>query len=600
MKILYTFILLVSIFYISVGHSNKNSVSTEVTVQSVFTQLWRNTHPSKFFKCWGKPEEVEAYQKDLKKTYRTKSGRFGGSLVDNSRANFPEYVPQLGEWSSSLNEDRVFKLSFSQKVKKEQTSYRHHACSTERFLSQLDSIANTFKSNASIFIPEGIYLVRIKRLKFTSESSSVHELSSTVKNAQRVEAKNSALNLSLSQHHVGEYDYFFVNPGERLDFEVTWRSQSVGDASFQVDYQVQLLGQDECQKNLWDPVNSPQQDLKKLVEEKFSEQQFINDPYKIISRMSCLRTKPYVDFLLRSHHGSDLVKLLEHINHKFESYDNSQTKNHLFYREVWVVVQMTLYDIARIVLQDLYKFCDSKLVFPLHSSKKAKPIKIRGYHFASRQYYKIRLLFERAPMELLDTFSSTLSLLEGKGLNYRAVVSSETLDILEELQFSFFQGPFQTVGLIGDLFKELPQVSVNSNSTKSIQKNLLVGMKLFDLLNLEFRQQLLKFSAQSLEKIDRQVFAEALSKYKLHLRNLRSIFEDDFNWFAVDKKLSLQRMPFARDLLTLNLDLMAVSGTLLKRNYGFQLGESTNSNFLRIKEMNKLYEDVNHCLRSAQ
>ena len=125
-------------------------------------------------------------------------------------------------------------------------------------------------------------------------------------------------------------------------------------------------------------------------------------------------------------------------------------------------------------------------------------------------------------------------------------------------------------------------------------------MKLFDLLNLEFRQQLLKFSAQSLEKIDRQTFAEALSKYKLHLRRLRLMFEDDFNWFAVDKKLSLQRMPFARDLLTLNLDLMAVSGTLLKRNYGFQLGESTNSNFLRIKEMNKLYEDVNHCLRSAQ
>lgn len=581
--------------------SNQDSVQTEVSMKAVFSQLWRKSKRSRLFKCWGGPEEVLAFQEELSESSKQDSGSYGKSFDGKTNGkNFDVYTPQTTTWSSAISEDRIFSLSFSQKVTLEQEHFKRSTCSTEKFYTKLEAIANTFRSSASLFVPDDVYLVRVRRLKYNWDSKTVHALVATIKNGRTMVEDASTFDLDLETIKVGEFDYFFVRPGERMDFQVQWQSQALEDASFEVDYEVRLMGQDMCNQVLWDSTKASTPNALELVRSKFSKEQLSTNPHDAIAALACFRSKSYLSATMRGNHGSTLVEALKFINSQFEAFSQEALNAEPFYREIWTSLQMTMYDVSRTVLSDLYSFCETRTVLGLFPGAPAEPLTIRGYHYASRHYYKIRLLLEQAPVDFLEVFANTLSRFAERKKSYAEISTPENIAVLEELQYSIFGSSFQTVDLVSDLLKDLPQTLTGQTASDLGQWQIQQGRKIFDQLDIAFRNQLEKIAQRSPEIISPYLFGKAVQAYKESLVQTRVTLASDIAWFTMDSDLNIMSMPFAQDMMTLNLELMAVSGSLLQTVHGSKLGVFAKNDFLKMDEMNQLYNNVDQCLRTAR
>jgi hypothetical protein len=585
--------------------SQQDQLATEVSVKSQFTQLWRNHHPAILFKCWGRPEEVEVYQRELYAQSTNNQGSSSESYIatakdyDFGARPFKAFTPQAVKWDSRLSKDRVLTLSFSQEVIPSDSYSKDHACNTQSMFTKLDAIANSYKSNASFYVPKDVYMVRVREIKKEVNSKTLHELNAVIDNAKKiVPDRKGGLNSveSGSKFSVGEYDYFFVTPGERIDFSVSWISQSIENASFEVSYEIKLLGQDLCMNDYLIDSNGSFFDVSNLMQSTFSSEAFKNNPHDVIAGLSCLRSQKILAELLRGYHASDLVFLLSQIQNDFQQFESERRTLEDYYQISWVVTQMALLDISRTILSDLYVFCDTKTVYGLFPGEARKIIKVRGYHYAARQYYKMKWILERIPVLFLQTFVETLETLAEKNKSYKELASKETLKLLENLELSIFSAPFRTPFLLEDKLKDLPETDINSAGRKTLMAELQQTKIDFDKLDSQFRKQLISFGHRLPKKVEAKVLKSAFEKYMVSIARVEKSLLTDMNWLDLEEFMSGLEMPFTRDMHKLNTELMAVSGQLLENFYRSNLGAGTSSDFIRYDEMNRMYKSVNSCL----
>lgn len=594
------------------SYAESDFVETEVNIEAQITQLWTNEHPAKLFKCWGRAMQVELFNEPLKDTSNENSGSISLNH-HNTNQPFTNFNPITGSWTSDLSEDRVFTLSFNQKVQAQQTTYRHQTCSTEKMYSQLDASSTSFKSHASMLVPNDVYLIRVKVLKKNMIGKSVHQLDARVLKAARVQEDNSKVDHSFKGDKglsvEEDLQYFFVKPNDRIDFAVSWESSSASDASIDVQYEIKMMGQDMCERDLWALNSRMKPNLKELAELIQLDRPGA-DPHVAISRLACLRSSKYMGSLLYSHHATDLVDFLTELNNQLlQKQEQVNETAPPFLRELSIVASMSLYDFAKTVLVDMSQYCDSRPVVIMTSGNEQAFGYIRGFHYAARHWHRIRLLFEQANsglIPLFESFSGLLKSAEDQQMKYSDINNETTLRVMEHVFLSIFGSSFRTLSIVEYLIKGLPLLRINKGNSLALMAELRKGVETFESLELEFRTLLSNFVAGADAKISVEKFNSKLESYKKSLQAVQALTLENMKWFEYDesffeddgKQFRVDLLPVAEQMRVLNERFVYEIGKFLFDNFGHKIGNPEVIDFIQWGKITKLHQKVDQCLRT--
>lgn len=575
-----------------------DSVSTSVDLNSRVTQMWRAKHPFKWFKCWGKPDEIKVWQADLESDSSENSGSLGATYHNEDGKAFDAFTPQTADWRAILGADRTFTVTFSQDVTPEQTNYQKSTCTTNEYYSRLDAVSNDFESNARIVIPKDVYLVRIRELKRVVNQKTVNQFESFVEHAQRVE--EDGIQRGDLQIDLGKQQYLLVKPGSHFDLSVKWHSESIEDADFEIAYEIKLIGQELCSENLWDPQTTTGRNIIPHVQKLFSSERLDSNPDEVIAGLACLRSPGYINSFLKENHGQDLVKFLGALSDSLADFSRQEKVTDKYYREIWLTTQMAILDLSRNLLRDMNKFCDTRTVLELFENKPPQTVEIRGYHYAARQYYRIGLLFKQAPVGLLQDVAHILETESGVGTTYAQMATPEIIDTLEQIQYMIFQAPFRTYGLIRKQLAEMPKLSYADPNQAAIEFALDRGDQIFKELNIEYINQMHWLGNKKLQVIDARKLVQLVSQHASQVAELESLMQDNIDWFKLfEFDGNVSHTQFTEDMFTLNHDLMKISGELLEKFYGTKIGNLSDKNFVGITGLRKLYGEVDQCLMES-
>lgn len=572
-----------------------DQVTTSVTLDATMSQLWRARHHSKWFKCWGEPDEIKVWEKDLAAESTELTGTLGLSF-DNPEESFGAFNPVSSEWVSELTDDRTFHLEFSQDLTTQMSKTFATKCNTLTWHSRLNMVSNTFKSNASIVIPPGVYMIRVRRTQLEETHLG---LTSKIVNAQRVINDGTLAQAPETEVEVGTYDYFLVQPGQRIDFNVVWQSEVLEDAHFKVSYEIKMMGAELCAENLWDPEKTKGSAILPHVKSLFTKERLKSHRHEVIAGLSCLRNPAYVNSFLKENHGSNLVIFLKALGDTLVELNTEDVALGDFHAEFMLTARMTLFEVSRNILRDLNAFCSIETVLLLFPDQAPLSIPVRGYQYASRIYYKIKLDLAQAPTTLLNDFADILAGLGKAGVTYAQAKKDASSNRLEDLHYLIFSGPFRTNEVVRTRLSLLPDLKSGATGAENIQAALARGDLIFSDLEVELLKILRAFARGDEIVIDATAFKKLAGQYKAQLAELGQLLQTDIDWFAIEGAGNFSHSKFTESLFILNNDLMNVTGTNLDYLFGKRLGLLSPTNFLQLEKMKALHREVNACILEA-
>lgn len=590
----YVGVIFLAFLLVSVS-SFADEVKTSVTLDATISQLWRARHHSKWFKCWGEPDEIKVWENALAAESTELSGTLGLNF-DNPEESFGAFNPVSSEWVSELTDDRTFHLEFSQDLTTQMSKTFSTKCNTLTWHSRLNMVSNTFKSNASIVIPPGVYMIRVRRTQLEETHLG---LTSKIINAQRVINDGTLAQAPETEVEVGVYDYFLVQPGQRIDFNVVWQSEELEDAHFKVSYEIKMMGTELCAENLWDPEKVKGTAILPHVQSLFTKERLKSKRHEVIAGLSCLRNPAYVNSFLKENHGSDLVSFLKALGDTLVQLNTEEVTPGDFHAEFMLTARMTLFEVSRNILRDLNAFCSIETVLLLFPDQAPLSIPVRGYHYASRIYYKIKLDLAQAPTALLSDFANILVDLGKQGVTYERAKQDSSSKRLEDLHYLIFSGPFRTNDIVRTRLSLLPTLKSGATGAENIQAALSRGDMIFSDLEVELLKILRAFARGDKNVIDASAFRELAAQYKNQLTELGRLLQTDIDWFAIEGAGDFSHSKFTESLFILNNDLMNVTGTNLDYLFGKRLGLLSPTNFLQIQKMKTLHQEVNACILEA-
>ena len=596
---------------------SQDSVTTRVEQSSSLTRTWRNKHPAKLFKCWGRPDEIEVFQGSQRGVSEDNTGSLGsvhsppdpvyispqerGKKRPQERSRpFSEFLPQTLEWAVSL-QDRDLKLSFRQNVTAEQVTWRHHACSTEKMFTKLDSVSNSMRSDATFLVPPGVRMVRITKSREVLRGENARGVKTSIKGVRQVVEDQSQLSKDWSQlsdesFDVGNSKYFFVNPGDQFNFTVSWQTQSIKDIQFEIDFEIRLLGLDLCDSE-WFGANT-NGSVSSLVSSRFSKDRILNATDDYIADLACLQSPATLSRIYHNQPAQVLTHLLRGVSREYKAFEVSADKSNASqskYTSITALAETALLQISRHLLTDLFAFCYPQNVFDFQKTGNEAIIRLPGYLFAARQYRAIEHFLNWAPIKILSDFVEVLELLQAKDLTYAGVANQETKLAIEALELSVLS-TLHAPYIVEEKLNQIPKVSIGKASQLKIVAALTEAKSAVDHLENELRRQLFLFTDRNPSKVAPQQLRQNIEKYKVAIENLRAALKDDIKWLSLSEYMDTFQMQFTRDLSFLNNDLLDISSDFLATYYDVSLGTGSSEDLIQYKQSQELYERVKACL----
>lgn len=582
-----------------------DEISTDVDSQATVSHLWRSSHPAKLFKCWGKPEEADTWtDKREGRSRGDNQGRLKTEARGDGKSGFQDYRPQSLSWKAELSKERDLSLEFHQEVTESQTSYIHHQCSTQRFVSRLDAVRNRLSSQARFQVPEGVWLLRIRKNLESQEGRTHQDLRASVSGVDEVisdlatmkdGAGGRAVRLS-----VGDSEYLLVEPGSQVDFRVSWSSEEARNLAFQVKYQIRMIGVDECRHHFGSPVDFGRRSELESLAEDLRDDRVSKDPHTFIEKMSCLRNGDYLQSLMYSNHGRTLSARFMDLNQAFTEWLLRRAAPKDF-DVIELTTRMSLLEGARWLLTDFLIYCDVREVRSLFGLPAASTAKARGYQVMARTMAQVKYLLDVVPIELTESYVRLVETLSKSNQTYASSLTSRSsLSVLRELHDTLMDDEFMVFQPIKHLLDDLKDLRSGRKDRNQAREAAVRAISASEKFQSELRVSFQRFGSRDPSKVDprglRRAWAELQNAHSAILQGLN----EDLEWFlGNESQASLDYPPFTRDLMSVNQDLLrSVSDTLAATHAG-KLEGRFEAFFLRSEETKQLYQSARQCLRSS-
>lgn len=579
-----------------------DSVTTRVDARTDVSSLWRNSHPAKLFECWGKPDEARTWTDSEQTGSSANSGSVGAVHRPTGKAGFRPYSPQTLTWKSELSPERDFSIEFRQDVTESQTSYIHHKCSTQRFVSRLDRLENRLRSNARLTVPPGVWLLRVRKSVETFNARTKHDLKISITGADPVAEDSGAsplagkpLPLKLA---VGDAEYLMVEPGSNVDFSVDWSTREPHGLDFRAKFEIRMIGVDECRRRLGTPEEFGRSANPDTLARLFSIENSLDDPHGAIERISCLRNEDYLAALMYRGHGASLVRLYDGLNRGFLEWQRRRNATPLF-DALKLSTEIALLDSSRALMKDMLVYCSVDEVGDLFGAAPDRPVRLRGYQTMARAMARVKYLLDVAPLDLTAEYVALVEKLAAEGKTYReAAASPDSRRLLRELHDTLMDDEFMVFEPVHRLLTGLRPVVSGRAERLTAETAAAAALTASREFQEELRTSFARFGAGSAAPIGTAALRARFDRLRaLHADVVRGLARD-VEWF-LGATGDVDYPPFTRDLLILNHDLLRVASENLKIGHASKLSGRFAEKFLRLTETDRLYERALSCMRSS-
>lgn len=539
-----------------------------------------------------------------------KNGTLKQSYQGTHRGGFREIVPNTVRWNTRIDNDRELRIEFEQKVVTQQSSNIENHCSNQTFHSKLETLKNEIRARAEFVVPDGVYLLRIKQVLNSVESRTenrirthVSKLVSTATDLdQNGNIRSGRPDYDLPKGlnmKVGEFEYFFVRPGERVEFDVAWNSTERNDSKMKVGFDLSMMGYDGCGQLIGNLQGQSGVSVSKLMSQISSTESINENPHKFIEAMSCLRNPVYVDSMIYTNHGSQLISSLSELQNSFEKWevDFSKETQKRYYEPIRTTFYMTLLEVSRNLLRDLTVYCDTKSISELFGLPAGRDYKIKGYTYTAQLYGKIRFLIHAVPIDILESYVSSLEYFHNQKMTYEDVNRQKSaMTVLHELSLTLQGINFESTEAIRRWVQYLPSAKSNGQARNAITASITNMEEASRIALVEFRQSLVNFKRNSNDVVDFNSLKNAVNQLKQSRNNVLALFNADFDWF-LSGNYSVGKSTFLEQTEQLAFDIVASSTDILSTFHGKKLSTSIIKwDFLRISETEKLIQDAKLCL----
>lgn len=606
----FVWILMLAMISTPVWADAIDSVDVEVTSQSEVSHLWRNRQFAIFLECWGGPDSIEVY-KDPRSVDRStaSSGSMGDMFQGQGHAGFESWVPNRVDWQTSLTKDRDLTIAFSQKVSTGHSSTTENACSEQTFHSKLESLNNAIAVRAYFHVPDGVWLLRIKKTFGNVTANTYNPIKTGIDSVETVTAdynkqqdtdtfSKQAKELKLE---LDGYVYYFVHPDSVVGLTVDWGSDELASSQIKVQFEIRMMGEDYCAQTFGDPTGLADLDLRNVWGKLINSDMIETDPHTYIQRISCLRNKNYVMALLYANHGHDIVAALKNMNEAVKTMNvpddwSFEDKSPELRTVIKVASRMTIFDLARYLLQDLHVYCDDKEITNLFGLDPAKKYKVTTYTYTARLLGRIRLLLEVVPYELIHLYANRLADLSSQGETYeRFMKERSNFDWVKDWE-KLRSKDYEVFAPVKYLIDSLPK----TKSGEALRTEALLRADNGDRAAAQLDEAILtsfaQFSRRENTVIDSAAISSSLDQFEQERDKVKDAIKSDLEWFLTGGDFSVTDSLFLKDMQALNTDLMMPIAEILNREHGSKLGASGSTDFLRYQSTKDLYDEVNRCL----
>jgi hypothetical protein len=579
-----------------------DGLSVTVTSTAAVSHFWKRSNPAKLFKCWGGPDNAEAYN-DAPKTAVSQGPNSGtlSSTFRGDKTGYEPFNPQTVSWNDSLSENRDLTLEFSQNLDPTHRSYLHHFCATERFDSKLDGVSNTMSTKVLLTIPAGVRILRIREHKPESTFKSMTQLKTTITKAASMvtdDLDNSADPYSERgrdiRFEIGEYTYFFVRPSDQIRFEVTYTSEELRSGNMKAAFDIRLIGYDGCNR-FADPAHPGAIDSQLLT---FSAAK--SNPHEFIERIGCLRSPEYLTGLLYNNQGYTLMKELSALSDTASQIDSAAKLP--FHDQLSIATVMTTFDIAHSLLNDLSLYCDPALIREQFGLAPKEGVKIRGYYYVARAYARVQFLLNMVPTHLMQTFADTIQGYASKSVSYKdAIRSGKDVQVLNELAGAINDSDFEVYDEISLALEVVPKIKLGNSTREQLGKDLKLSQAAAIQLRNEIQATIASLQARSTQLVSSDSLNAALTNFNRLNKAVHDDLRNDIAWFLDGSDNSIVKSEFFKNMQALNNDILAQAIGVLQ-NYTTRLSaQNQMADFLRVETTRNLIDRTNRCLlRSAE
>jgi hypothetical protein len=599
-------ILVLAMIATPVWADASDRIDVQVTSQSEVSHLWRNRQFAIFLKCWGGPDSIEVYKDPGSVNQSTAgSGSMGGSFQGKGHDGFESWVPNRVDWQTSLTKDRDLTISFSQKVSTGHSSAIENACSEQTFHSKLESLKNTLAVHAYFHVPDGVWLLRIKKAFENVTASTYNPIKTGIDTVERVTADyNTKEDVDTFSKQAKElrleidgYIYYFVQPGSVVGLTVDWGTNELASSQVKVQFEIRMMGADYCAQTFGDPTSSTDLNLKNVWGKLINSGMIESDPHTYVQRISCLRNKNYVSALLYANHGHDLVAALKNMNEVDKTINlpddwSFEDKSPELRTVIKVASRMTILDLARSILRDLYVYCDDKEIVNVFGLDPDKKYKIKNYTYTARLLGRIRFLLEIVPSELMHFYANSLADFGSQRDTYGQIMADRSqFDWVKTLWETLTDKDYEVFTPIKYALNSLPK----TRSGGALRTEALLRAGNADSaavqLNEAIRTSFAQFSRRENTVIDSVAISSSLARFEKEREKVKDAMKSDLEWFLTDGDFSVTDSSFLKDMQALNADLMMPIAEILNREHGSKLAD-----FLQHQSTKEFYRKVNSCL----
>ena len=603
MKFLLIIIGLGLVSWLDRARAVEGRASVSVSSQSKVSYLYRDRKYATWFKCWGGPDTVDVSTDG--DTQAVTSADRVGSLEKTYRSRlkpgFTSFTPNQVSWNSDLSSEGDFTVEFKQTIVRSQTTEIENACSNQSFHSKLDELRNSIDAVADFIVPDGVYVVRIKKdfEEIQARTRSVMEAKARGLSSMDLEADRMTDVRSLDLKS-GDYQYFFVKPGDQISMRLTWQSTELNNAKVMARYQIRMMGTDGCGK-YFGKLNAGEQ--RKMADwVSLLNPDTINaDPHGYIERVSCVRNKEYINSLIYGQHGQELISQLRQMYDRTFDWEGSAAKSSeapKFGTAIRSAAYMSILEVSRILMEDLHAYCTITDINDLFVLPKGQSAKVRGYVHAARIYGRLRYLLSVIPRDIMKAYVDTLGDIEIRQQTYAVIDSNpRTRDVIKHQMATLMEINRRIFPVLRQWVTSLPAASAGG-ARRSQLPSLIdeAGLAADDFL-VQMRTSFLRFANRDSAVVETKILQDSLSVLDNRIQQMESVLKSDFDWFLGQNVQKPSTDAFLEDMQTLNTELIRVVTEILEKDFGKRIGTSGGKDFLDMAAARRLFERTQNCLK---
>lgn len=543
--------------------------------------------------CWGKPDDQYQDSQD----YNNSSTACSGNMTfATSRDNQLNYTPMSLSWGANLTEGDTFTLHFEDNRTRVQTGGSDSECTRHQMSTKLEYASVTYDTRAVLNVPEDVWIVQVRGSAANANGADL---------SPKIGRKNSADPSRPGAHLISlsaqEWTYLYVEPGEPLELTLSYQEQGLDIAKkYDVRYDFKFVGYNRCTEVLGQPeaLDYSQDSLDKIV---FQSVKTESDFHNYALRLGCLRNPVFLKSAMRNSRPESLRPMLDSIESrtkdllKREGKSNSETYAAPF---VYTILDMTLVDVSRFALADLYNYCKSYRLFTRESAIHNEVQEVAGIEYMMMTFHHLDKIYSQLARQSLQTLVDRINSWNQQNVTYAQLYEGNTnvQQALRAYQHQMVASGLEIYGTLVDELQKIPQTVVGQTHLNKLMRDLADAKVLASEVKRSTQQLLRDFGRRSNKAIEVGGIKTAVENLIRLDASIHQQMLDYFSWFLSENYNGDNGDRFVQTLIGIKDKILLPSAENLHRVGQEKSLNSLDEKFVRRKEINELSGKIEKCI----